>query len=108
MADAIRAVVDRVLTDQHPLPRRLDEDTIVLRAQVSELVNAVADSVRNLPSDSDLRKVALLAIAEAQRKLRAGPGHNLDSASRYARQLARCANALLHHFEAIADQAPIP
>ncbi|MGX1512249.1 DUF6415 family natural product biosynthesis protein [Streptomyces collinus] len=99
----VRATVRRLLAaDAEPLAaEEVAEMTARLREDIAGLIPSVEALTRALPKDDIPRACALACIGEAQMRLRLGDGDTEPVRLSVAVRMARTANALADHHQAL-------
>lgn len=108
----MRAVIDRLLDPGAapgtlpPAPGELEMLTLQLRGHLELLLPEVEETAKRLPRESVPRYCALACVGEARERLRAEPTPRFGGPAGHARRLARTLNAVVDHWEALAETAP--
>ncbi|CAL9550371.1 DUF6415 family natural product biosynthesis protein [Streptomyces sp. enrichment culture] len=99
----VRATVRRLLAaDTEPIDdAEVAEMTAQLREDIAGLIPAVEALTRALPKDDVPRACALACIGEARMRLRLGDGDTEPVRLSVAVRMARTANALADHHQAL-------
>ncbi|MFD5297232.1 DUF6415 family natural product biosynthesis protein [Streptomyces mutabilis] len=100
----VRATARRLLAAdaEAPAPDELASLTARLRRDITSLIPVVEALTRTLPETDVPRACALACIGEARMRLRLGDGGNATVRLSVAVRLARTANALADHHQALS------